>query len=422
MFAEFPYDDGVMHAEQVALSVMAEQVGTPFYCYSTARLRKNYRAFAEAFTDQGATICFAVKACPNLSIIRTFGAMGAGADVVSGGELKRALTAGIPAEKIVFSGVGKSRADLELAIGARIHQINVESVPELEAINAVAAAQGVKMPVVLRVNPDVDPKTHAKISTGSKETKFGIEYEQIPEAIAAARKFPNLDLTGFAVHIGSQLTELQPFRDAFTVVADLVRHWRAHGLALSRLDIGGGVGITYHDETPPAIADYAAVVREILAPLDVALSMEPGRALVGDAGILVSRVLFAKHGLAKRFLVVDAAMNDLVRPAMYEAWHTILPVTQPAEETPHRAWDVVGPICETSDLFAADRVLPEIPAGQLVAFFGAGAYGASMSSTYNSRTLVPEVLVDGARFAVIRRPIPIEEQIGWDLAPEWQAV
>jgi diaminopimelate decarboxylase len=413
----FAYRDGVLHAEDVPLAEIAAAVGTPFYCYSTAGLEDRYRAYAAAFADQQAMICYAVKASSNLAIISTFARLGAGADVVSEGELRRALAAGVEPGRIVFSGVGKTHAEMQFALASDIHQINVESVPELEALNEVAVAMGRRAPVVLRVNPDVDALTHAKISTGKSENKFGIDLAHIAGIARRAADMPGIALEGLAVHIGSQLTDLAPFRLAFTRLAELVASLRADGVALSRVDLGGGLGIAYRDEAPPPLADYAAMVKGIFGNLGVALALEPGRSLVGNAGVLVASAIAVKEGLTRRFLILDAAMNDLIRPTLYEAWHEIAPVIARADAA--AAVDVVGPVCETGDTFATQRMLPPIAAGELVAILSAGAYGAAMSSTYNSRLLVPEVLVRGADYAVVRPRQSYEELLAQDRLPRW---
>jgi diaminopimelate decarboxylase len=413
----FAYRDGALHAEGVALAAIAGAVGTPFYCYSSAALEDRYRAYAAAFADQRATICYAVKASSNLAIIGTFARLGAGADVVSEGELRRALAAGVAAERIVFSGVGKTRAEMEFALASGIHQINVESVAELATLNEVALAMGKRAPVVLRVNPDVDAPTHAKIATGKSENKFGIDLVHIAEVAGRAADMPGIALSGLAVHIGSQLTDLAPFRLAFTRLAELVTALRGAGIALSRVDLGGGLGIAYRDEAPPPLADYAALVKGIFGNLGVTLALEPGRSLVGNAGALVATAVAVKEGLTRRFLILDAAMNDLIRPTLYEAWHDIVPVVARAGAA--APVDVVGPVCETGDTFATQRMLAPIAAGELVAILSAGAYGAAMSSTYNSRPLVPEVLVRGSEFAVIRPRQSYAELLAQDRLPRW---
>jgi diaminopimelate decarboxylase len=405
-----------MYCEATVLATIAAQIPTPFYCYSTANLRANYAAFATTLADLKVRICYAVKANANQAVLKTLAQCGAGADIVSGGEMQRSLAAGITADKIVFSGVGKSRAEIAAALQAGIHQFNAESLPELQLISAVAQQLGKTAPVALRINPDVDPQTHAKISTGQKETKFGIEIAQLDEAIKLATSLPGIKLVGLAMHIGSQLTDFAPCRDACLVLAGLVRDYHAKGVQLTRLDLGGGFAIRYRDETVPALKIFADFVRDILAPLGCELAIEPGRSLVGNAGVLVSRVLVAKKAAAKNFLVLDAAMNDLVRPAMYDAYHEIVPTIPAAANI---AWDVVGPVCETGDLFGTDRMLPDLQADDLVAILDAGAYGAVMGSTYNARALTAEVLVDGDKFALVRRAVAVDEQLRWESLPDW---
>lgn len=419
-YVGFNYVDGALHAEGVDLAALGAQVGTPFYCYSTAALEANYRAYADAFAGQNVGFCFALKANSSQAVIRTLAKLGAGADVVSGGEMARALAAGIPASRIVFSGVGKTGDELRAALAAGIHQINVESIPELEALSAVAVEMGVTADVALRVNPDVDAKTHAKISTGKKENKFGIDWDHAVETYRRAASLPGIRPVSVAVHIGSQLTDLEPFRAAYDKVTELVRTLRAEGINIERLDLGGGLGIRYKDETPPPKADYARMVQAVTGNLGCAVTLEPGRSLVAEAGVLVARVVYVKQGLHRRFLILDAAMNDLIRPALYEAYHPILPLKEPAAHAKQATFDVVGPVCESGDTFALHRKLPaDLAAGDLVAFGCAGAYGAVMSSTYNSRPLVPEVLVNGARWAVTRRRPTIEEMIRAETLPDW---
>jgi len=423
----FHYRDGLLHAEDVPLDRLAATVGTPFYCYSTATLERHFRVLRDAVADLDATICFAVKANSNLAVIRTLAALGAGADVVSEGELRRALAAGIAPEKIVFSGVGKTRRELELAIDTGILQINVESEPELEELNRAALARGRRAVIGLRVNPDVDANTHAKITTGRKENKFGIEWTRIHQVLAHARGLPGIDVASIAVHIGSQLTDLQPFRDAFGRLRDLVLSLKASGVVLPRLDLGGGLGIPYDEQPSPSPADYAAVIRDHLGDLGCRLILEPGRMLVGNAGILVSRVIYVKEGTTRNFVICDAAMNDLVRPAMYDAYHAILPVVQAAsddascsvENVSLHPVDVVGPICESGDTFAKQRMLPPIAKDDLIVFATAGAYGSAMSSTYNSRPLIPEVLVKDDHFAVVRARPTYEEMLALESLPPW---
>ncbi|PWC32111.1 diaminopimelate decarboxylase [Azospirillum sp. TSO22-1] len=415
----FTYKDGVLHAEGVSLQAIAAEVGTPFYCYSTAALVANYRAYAGAFAGQDAGVCYALKANSNLAVVRTLAQQGAGADVVSEGEMRRALAAGVSADRIVFSGVGKTREEMRAALEAGIYQLNVESVPELEALSEVASSLGVEAPIAIRVNPDVDAKTHAKIATGKKENKFGIDWDHAREVYARAAALPGIKPLGIAVHIGSQLTDLAPFRAAFERVVELLHALRADGIDIQRLDLGGGIGIRYRDETPPDLNEYAGMVRSITGNLGCHVTLEPGRALVGNAGILVSKVVYLKHGLARRFLIVDAAMNDLIRPSLYDAYHAIKPVAEPAPDVEPVTVDVVGPVCESGDTFALQRPLPPLAADDLVAFCSAGAYGAVMASTYNTRPLAPEVLVNGDAFAVIRPRPTIEDLLGMDRVPEW---
>jgi len=419
----FDYVSGRLHAEQVAVEDIAARVGTPFYCYSTATLTRHFTVFSGALKEAGldATVCFALKANPNIAVVRTLADLGAGADVVSEGELRQALAAGVPADRIVFSGVGKTRHELEFAVAKGIMQVNVESEPELLMLSEVAAERGVRMPIALRVNPDVDAGTHAKITTGKKENKFGIEWTRAHEVYRRAASLPGVEVVAIACHIGSQLTEIQPFREAFLRVRDLVAILRADGINIRRLDLGGGLGVPYEHETPPSPQAYAQAIRSTLGDLGCHIVLEPGRLLVGNAGILVSRVVHVKEGATRTFLILDAAMNDLMRPALYEAHHAILPVQQPAAGTPTVAVDVVGPVCETGDTFAKQRQLPPMRAGDLVAFATAGAYGAAMSSTYNSRPLVPEVLVKDDSFAVVRARPSFEEMLALESLPDWLA-
>ena len=417
---EFAYRAGELHAEGVPLARIAAAVGTPFYCYSSAAIERRYHRFAAAFADR-AGICYALKANSNLAVIRLLARLGAGADVVSEGELRRALAAGVPAERIVFSGIGKTAAEMRFALEAGIRQINVESEPELSLLSEVASGMGRTAEIAIRVNPDVDARTHAKISTGKKENKFGIDLAHAPGAFRRAAQLPGLAVTGIALHIGSQLTDLGPFELAYRRAIELLHALAGEGILLSRVDFGGGLGIRYHNERPPAIEDYAALVKRVTGGLDLELEFEPGRWLVGNAGVLVARVLYVKEGASRRFLVQDAAMNDLIRPSLYEAWHDIMPVAAPAAGAERRPVDVVGPVCETGDSFAAQRPLPPIAAGELLAVMSAGAYGAAMSSSYNSRLLVPEVLVQGDRFAVIRARPSYEELLSQDRMPDWLA-
>lgn len=417
--SSFEYRGGALHAEDVSLTNLAEKVGTPFYCYSAEMLGKAYTDFAGAFAGLDVTVCYAVKANSNQAVIALFAALGAGADVVSEGELRRALAAGVPADKIVFSGVGKTRDEMDMALWADCGQFNIESEPELAALSEVAASLGKSATIVLRVNPDVDADTHHKISTGRAGDKFGIELDRIREVYAAAAKMPGLNPSGLAVHIGSQLTRLDPFRDAFERIAALVRELRADGLHVDRLDLGGGLGIVYRDEVPPAPTDYAEIVRDVFGDMDVALTFEPGRRLTGEAGILVTRVIYVKESGGRKFAVVDAAMNDLIRPTLYEAWHDIDPVAQPADDAARMPLDIVGPVCETGDVFAVQRDMPPLAAGDLLAVRSAGAYGAVMASTYNSRLLIPETMVNGSQEAVIRPRTDYDTLIGQDVVPGW---
>ncbi|MBE9552663.1 MAG: diaminopimelate decarboxylase [Proteobacteria bacterium] len=416
----FQYIDGELHAEDVPLTRIAEAVGTPFYCYSTATLERHYKVFAEAFDDQHATICYALKANANLGVIRTFANLGAGADVVSEGELRKALAGGIPADRIVFSGVGKTRSELAYALDCGIMQLNVESLPELEALSEIAVSKGVTVDIAIRINPDVDAKTHEKISTGKSENKFGINASRAPAAFARAAELPGVNPVSVAVHIGSQLTDLEPFRIAFERVAALVGELRALGHDIKRVDLGGGLGIPYREEKIPLPVDYAAVVKGAVGNLGCHLMFEPGRMLVGNAGILVSRVIYVKRGDTRRFVIVDAAMNDLMRPAMYDAWHEIKPLKQPENGVAMEPADVVGPACETSDTFARQRPLPPVCDGDLMAIFTAGAYGAVMASTYNARLLAPEVLVRGQEWSVVRPRPSYDEMLRDESLASWQ--
>jgi diaminopimelate decarboxylase len=418
---EFAYRDGVFTVEDVPLSRIAESVGTPFYVYSSAQIERRFRQFAGAFLGTPTSICYSVKANPNLAVIATLGRLGAGADVVSEGEFRRALAAGIGGTRIIFSGVGKTASELEFALAHDVHQINVESAAELETLSAVATRMGRVAPIAIRVNPDVDARTHAKITTGKKENKFGIDLAHVAATYRHAAKLPGVKPVGIAVHIGSQLTKLRPFEQAFRRIAELYRNLRAEGVPLERLDLGGGIGIRYRDEDPPAIEAYAAMVKRVTGNLGAQLAFEPGRYLVGNAGVLVSRVIYVKKGVTRRFVILDAAMNDLVRPALYDAWHEILPLKGPPPRAGMKDTDVVGPICETGDSFAVQRKLPPFEAGDGVALMSAGAYGASMSSGYNTRLPAPEVLVRGAEFAVIRPRLNYDAILAEDRVPPWLA-
>ncbi len=417
----FDYRDGVLCAEEVPLPLIAAEVGTPVYVYSTATLTRHYRVFTAAFGEQPVTVCYALKANSNLAIVKTLAELGAGADVVSEGELRRALAAGVPASRIVFSGVGKTREEIAFAVATGILQFNVESEPELELLSELAAAHGAEAQVGIRINPDVDPNTHAKITTGLKENKFGIDLERVPAVYARAAALPGVRPVSVAVHIGSQLTDLGPFRAAFTRVAELTESLRAQGHTVERLDLGGGLGIPYSEDLPPTPAEYAETVLAAVGHLGCELVLEPGRVLVGNAGVLLSRVLYVKEGRQRRFAVIDAAMNDLVRPTLYEAWHGIRVVVQTAPEAALEPVDIVGPVCETADTFASRRHLPPLKPLDLLAFASAGAYGAVMASGYNSRRLVPEVLVRGENYAVVRPRQTYDEMLAQDVLPDWLA-
>jgi len=416
----FQYRDGRLLAEGVALADIAEDVGTPFYAYSTATLERHYQVFADALDGLDATVCYSVKANSNMAVIRTLARKGAGADVVSGGELKRALAAGVAADRIVFSGVGKTERELAEALKAGIAQINVESEPELEALSRVADGLGLIARVALRVNPDIDANTHAKITTGKGENKFGIEWTRAHEVYAMAAKLPGIRPVGLAVHIGSQLSDMQPFRDAYVRIRDLVAMLRADGLAVECIDLGGGLGIPYGEraEPMPGPIEYAEVVRDVLGDLDVRFMFEPGRVIAGNAGVLVSRVIYVKEGATRSFVIIDAAMNDLTRPSLYDAFHEIVAVTEPAT-TETRQVDIVGPVCETGDTFCRDRAMGPLQAGDLLAIRTAGAYGASMASTYNTRPLVPEVLVNGNEYALVRRRLEVDDLLDLERQPPW---
>jgi len=417
----FLYRDGVLHAEDVPLPEIAAAVGTPVYVYSTATLARHYRLFAEALAPLPHLVCFAVKANSNVAVLRTLGDLGAGMDVVSGGEYLRAKAAGVPGSRIVYSGVGKTVAEMRLALGGGVRQVNVESEAELRQLSAVAAGMGLRAPIALRVNPDVDAGSHDKISTGRKTDKFGVPISRARAIYAEAATLPGIEVVGIDMHIGSQLTELAPFEAAYRKLADLAAVLRADGHRIARLDLGGGLGIPYAqtNEAPPLPSDYGAMVKRVLGHLDCEIEIEPGRLICGNAGVLVASVIYEKHGEDRDFLIVDAAMNDLVRPAMYGAHHDIVPVIEPAPGTARAPVDVVGPVCESGDTFARQRPLPPLGAGALVAFRSAGAYGAVMASEYNSRPLVPEVLVSGGDFAVVRARPSFDEMLARDTLPPW---
>ena len=417
----FDYRSGVLHAEGVDLNTLADAVGTPFYCYSSATIERHYKVFAGVFADVDALVCYAMKANSNQAVIATWARLGAGADVVSGGELLRARAAGVPPEKIMFSGVGKTADELALAVDENILCVNVESEPELELLSRIAAAKGRAVDISIRVNPDVDPKTHAKISTGKSENKFGIPISRAREVYAQAAKLKGVRIVGVDMHIGSQIIELDPFGDAFALLADFVTTLRADGHTISHIDLGGGLGIPYREdnEPPPDPDAYAAIVKNATKNLGCKLIFEPGRLIVGNAGILVTRVLYVKHGEGKTFVIVDAGMNDLIRPTLYDAHHDIRPVRQALPGAPRITADVVGPVCESGDFLALDRSMVAPRAGDLLAVMTAGAYGATQSGTYNSRPLIPEVLVRKDEWALVRPRIGAEELIALDRLPQW---
>ena len=416
----FSYNNGNLCAEDVSIEKLAEEVGTPFYCYSTATLERHYNVFARAFEGLDTLVCFAVKANSNIAVLKTLADQGAGADVVSGGELKRALVAGIPVDKIVFSGVGKTKEELTSALNAGVMQINVESVPELEALNEVAQSMGVQAPVSIRVNPDVDAKTHAKITTGLSENKFGIGIAEAQDVYASGREMAGIDLVGVAVHIGSQLLDLTPFKHAYTRVGDLVKTLRADGHDMRRLDLGGGLGIPYEGQETPSPEAYAKVVKEAVGDIGCRIMLEPGRVIAGNAGILVTRVVYVKEGPTRTFIIVDAAMNDLMRPSLYDAHHDIVPVVEPSPDARLIDVDIVGPICETGDTFGTKRLMPALKADDLLAVRTAGAYGAVMSGTYNTRPLVPEILIRGDDFTVVRRRLSVDDMLAMEALPDWE--
>jgi diaminopimelate decarboxylase len=417
----FEYRGGALHAENVPVADIAAKVGTPFYCYSTATLTRHYKVFADSLAGLDALVCYAMKANSNQAVIRTLSKLGAGADVVSEGELRRALAAGVPASKIVFSGVGKTASEMDFALAAGIHCFNVESRPELELLSARAVAAGKIAPVSIRINPDVDARTHKKISTGRKENKFGIPYEDARQAYARAAELPGVKAVGIDMHIGSQIVDLEPFDEAIKLLAELAATLRTDGHAISHIDLGGGLGIPYRlDNDPPPLPEaYGAIVRKHTQSLGMKVLVEPGRLIVGNAGILVTSVIYVKGGDHKNFVIVDAAMNDLIRPTLYDAHHDIRPIMEPDVNAPRITADVVGPVCETGDFLALAREMPLPEPGDLLSIGTAGAYGAVQSGTYNSRLLVPEVLVNGSDFHVIRPRTSYEELIGLDSVPDW---
>ncbi|WP_425084317.1 diaminopimelate decarboxylase [Ruegeria profundi] len=417
----FLYRDGALFAEDVPISEIAAAVGTPFYVYSTATLLRHFKLFDDALEGSDHLVCYAMKAASNQAILKTLAQAGAGMDVVSGGEYLRAKAAGVPGDKIVFSGVGKTADEIHTALTGGLRQFNVESEPEMEVINAVATELGVVAPITVRVNPDVDAKTHAKIATGKSENKFGIPISRASEVYAHAASLPGLEVIGIDVHIGSQLTELEPFELAYTKVAELTEQLRAEGHNIRRLDLGGGLGIPYtrSNDAPPLPLEYGALIKKTLGHLGCEIEIEPGRLIAGNAGLMVSKVIYVKSGEGRDFLILDGAMNDLIRPAMYEAHHDIVAVQEPAAGVEQQPYDIVGPVCESGDTFAKQRNMPPLAPGDLIAFRSAGAYGAVMASEYNTRPLIPEVLVNGDQFAVIRERPSFDEIINRDTIPEW---
>lgn len=416
----YVYRDGRLQIDQVSIDRIADRVGTPFYCYSATAMESAYRQYQTAFADQEAMICYAVKANSNQAVIRTFAALGAGADIVSEGELRRALLAGVPPSRVVFSGVGKTRGEMAFALKSGVKNFNVESEPELLVLSEVASGLGLSADVSLRVNPDVDAKTHAKISTGKAENKFGVPWDEAPGVYARAKTLPGIDVVGIDVHIGSQLTDLAPYEAAFTRIAELVAVLRREGHNIRRLDLGGGLGVVYREEVPPSPADYAALVKRTVGHLGCLVVLEPGRSLVANAGLAVASVLYVKKAGRKTFVILDIAMNDLIRPALYDAWMNILPVAAPPPGGASMVADFVGPVCESADSLAFARETPVLRAGDRVVICSAGAYGAVMSSTYNTRLLVPEVMVRGDDYAIIRPRPQYDDLIGLDELPHWQ--
>lgn len=417
----FLYRNGELYAEDVSVADIAAAVGTPFYLYSTATLTRHYQLFDDALNGMEHMVCYAMKAASNQAILKTLADLGAGMDVVSGGEYARAKAAGVPGDRIVFSGVGKTRGEVRAALEGGIRQFNVESEPELLVISEIASSLGKIAPITIRVNPDVDAKTHAKISTGKSENKFGIPISKARAVYAEAAALPGIDVIGIDVHIGSQLTELEPYELSYRKVAELTELLRADGHNIRRLDLGGGLGIPYtrSNEAPPLPSDYGALIKRSVGHLGCEIEIEPGRLIAGNAGILVSRVIYVKQGEDRQFLILDGAMNDLIRPAMYDAHHDIVPVLEPDAGVEQQPYDIVGPVCESGDTFAKNRMMPPLAAGDLVAFRSAGAYGAVMASEYNTRPLVPEVLAKGDQFAVIRQRPDFDEIINRDTIPPW---
>ncbi|WP_445505271.1 diaminopimelate decarboxylase [Microvirga sp. G4-2] len=419
----FAYRDGVLHAEDVSLRRLADEVGTPFYCYSTATLERHYRVLAEAFADTDALVCYAMKANSNQAVLKTLARLGAGMDIVSEGELRRALAAGVPGERVVFSGVGKTKTEMAFALDSGILCFNVESEPELEALSEVALSKGRRAPISIRINPDVDAKTHKKISTGKSENKFGIPISRARDVYARAAKLKGIEITGVDMHIGSQITDLTPYDNATALLAELARDLMADGHKLHHIDLGGGLGVPYREDNapPPDPQAYAEIIKRHTKDLGLKLVFEMGRLIAGNAGVLIAKVIYVKEGADRTFVIVDAAMNDLIRPTLYDAFHNIKPVVEPSPGTPHIVADVVGPVCETGDYLALSRDMPAVKPGDLIAVMTAGAYGAVQATTYNTRLLVPEVLVRGAESAVVRPRPSYEDLIGLDRVPDWLA-
>lgn len=419
----FAYRDGVLHAEDVDLNLIAEEIGTPFYCYSTATLERHYRVMSEAFKGSEHTICYAMKANSNQAVIRTMADLGAGMDVVSEGELRRALAAGVLGRKIVFSGVGKTAREMALGLKEGVSCFNVESEPELELLSLVAQRTGQRATISIRVNPDVDARTHAKITTGKADNKFGISFTRASQVYARAAALPGLDVAGIDMHIGSQITDIEPFEQAFKLMAELTMRLKSEGHNIRHLDLGGGLGVPYRgtNDVPPHPDEYAAMVKRTLGHLGLKYVLEPGRMIVGNAGILVSRVIYVKENDGNYFVIQDAAMNDLIRPTLYDAYHEIIPVKTPLENAKDITADIVGPVCETGDYLAKARRLPRPESGDLLATMTAGAYGAAQSGTYNTRPLVAEVLVKGGTWSLVRPRQTYEDLIGLDRLALWQA-
>ncbi len=417
----FTYKNGYLHGEEIALQQIIDAVGTPFYCYSQQGFTDGFLEFKNALEGTNSLICYAVKANSNLAVLEILARLGAGADIVSGAELKRALQAGIRPENIVFSGVGKSDDEIKAALTSNILQFNVESLPELDAISAIAQKMNKVAPIAIRVNPDVAAVTHEKISTGKRGDKFGIDWSETLHAFRHARTLPNLHIKGIACHIGSQITSLDPFATAYTRIGELLQHLRSEGFAIEQIDLGGGLGIRYQDDQadPATAQEFAAMVKRITAPWNVRLLLEPGRQIAGNSGIIVTSIRFIKQAGHIQYAIVDAAMNDLARPSLYDSYHDIKPIIAPLKDAPTQTYSVVGPVCETGDILAKDRQLPRLNQGDFLAIISAGAYGASMSSTYNSRFLIPEILIHKNQWAVIRKRQTYEELVSLEQKLPW---